>query len=418
MRKLKSLPGGRSDDAPVEHYNVLTDAQLQAMIQSTVAQTVRQMTFDNLKAEPTGMSEGETDMAKRERERVQIGTDTNGKPIYTWVEGKNRQDFLINAAKMLLSRGMLEDPAAIPRQETPKTPYFKQYTEQWWKLYKLPKLRHTTRTTYRNLLDNHILPYFGKMRLEEIGTNTIQTFYNENGCKAKSTVRQMSILLHQIFDMAVEDGHMRMNPTESKRLAMPTKKKKREALAASDVKDILANLDKLEGQERLLIGLLLLTGMRRGEALGLCWENIDWGKKLICVEQAVTFFNNQPVVGETKSDAGNCVIPLDKQLEEVLTPMKKEKGFVIGDGEKPLTERTFTRMWERIGRKIDLHGATPHIFRHTYITLAASSGIDVKTLQSIAGHADIKMTMDRYAHKREEKVMEAGQMIGSVFQAV
>ena len=206
MRKLKSLPGGRSDDAPVEHYNVLTDAQLQAMIQSTVAQTVRQLTLDNLTAEPTGMSEGETDMAKRERERVQIGTDTNGKPIYTWVEGKNRQDFLINAAKMLLSRGMLEDPAAIPRQETPKTPYFKQYTEQWWKLYKLPKLRHTTRTTYRNLLDNHILPYFGKMRLEEIGTNTIQTFYNENGCKAKSTVRQMSILLHQIFDMAVEDG--------------------------------------------------------------------------------------------------------------------------------------------------------------------------------------------------------------------
>jgi len=256
------------------------------------------------------------------------------------------------------------------------------------------------------------------MRLEEIGTNTIQTFYNENSCKAKSTVRQMSILLHQIFDMAVEDGHMRMNPTESKRLAMPTKKKKREALTTGDVKDILGNLDKLEAQERLLIALLLLTGMRRGEVLGLCWENIDWKKKLICVEQAVTFFNNQPVIGETKSEAGNRVIPLEKKLEEVLTPMKKESGFVIGDGEKPLTERTFTRMWERIGRKIDLHGATPHIFRHTYITMAASSGIDVKTLQSIAGHADIKMTMERYAHKREEKVIEAGSLISGVFEAI
>ena len=418
MRLFRSLPGGRSDGDSVENYYVLSGDQLQSIVRRTVTDTLQQLSLDNLKAEPTGMSGGETDMAKRERERVQIGTDTNGKPIYTWVEGKNRQDFLINAAKILLSRGMLDDPAAVPRQETPKTPYFKQYAEQWWKLYKLPKLRHTTRTTYRNLLDNHILPYFGKMRLEEISTNTIQNFYNENGGKAKSTVRQMSILLHQIFDMAVEDGHMRVNPTESKRLALPTRKKKRDALTASDVKDILGNLDKLDRQERALIALLLLTGMRRGEALGLCWENIDWEKKLIGVEQAVTFFNNQPVVGETKSEAGNRVIPLDKRLEEMLTPMKRENGFVIGDGEKPLAERAFTRMWERIGKKIDLHGATPHIFRHTYITLAASSGIDVKTLQSIAGHADIKMTMDRYAHKREEKVIAAGDLIGGVFEAV
>ena len=57
-------------------------------------------------------------------------------------------------------------------------------------------------------------------------------------------------------------------------------------------------------------------------------------------------------------------------------------------------------------------------FRHTYITLAASSGIDVKTLQSIAGHSDIKMTMDRYAHKRDEKIIEAGSRIGGVFSSL
>jgi len=50
--------------------------------------------------------------------------------------------------------------------------------------------------------------------------------------------------------------------------------------------------------------------------------------------------------------------------------------------------------------------------------LAASSGIDVKTLQSIAGHSDIKMTMDRYAHKRDEKIIEAGARIGGVFSSL
>lgn len=145
----------------------------------------RQANLENFSADHTVMSEGETDMTKRERERVQIGTDAAGKPVYTWAEGKNRQDFLIKAAQTLLAYGMLDGCKPEQQEKAPQTPTFRQYAEQWWELYKLPKLRHTTRTTYRNLLDNHILPYFGKLRLEEIGTNTIQAFYNANWEKAK-----------------------------------------------------------------------------------------------------------------------------------------------------------------------------------------------------------------------------------------
>ena len=86
--------------------------------------------------------------------------------------------------------------------------------------------------------------------------------------------------------------------------------------------------------------------------------------------------------------------------------------------QQPITETTFKRMWERIGKRIDLCGATPHVFRHTYITLAASSGMDVKTLQSIAGHSDIKMTLERYAHERENNVIAAGNLIGGVFRSM
>ena len=406
---LRIITSAESRNEPdfVEKNTELTDA----------GDASRQANLENFSADHTGMSEGETDMTKRERERVQIGTDAAGKPVYTWVEGKNRQDFLIKAAQTLLAYGMLDGCKPEQQEKVPQTPTFRQYAEQWWELYKLPKLRHTTRTTYRNLLDNHILPYFGKMRLDEISTNTIQAFYNANREKAKSPTRQMSILLHQVFDMAVEDGYMRTNPTESKRLSMSGGKKKREALSMREAQDILHSLDQLLPQERMTTALLLLTGMRRGETLGLCWEHIDWDKKLIHVEQAVTFCNNQPVLGETKSEAGNRSIPLNAQLEAILLPERKENGFVLGDGDKPLTERTFTRLWQRIEKKIDLHDATPHILRHTYITMAASSGIDVKTLQSIAGHSDIKMTMERYAHAREEKVIQAGTMIGHVFKA-
>lgn len=107
----------------------------------------------------------------------------------------------------------------------------------------------------------------------------------------------------------------------------------------------------------------------------------------------MTFCNNQPMLGEAKSEAGNRTIPLDAQLEAILLLERKESGFVLGDGEKPLTERTSTRLWQRIGKKIDLHDATPHIFQHTYISMmtCAKSPIFIKTtridrLQSEKSH--------------------------------
>ena len=211
---------------------------------------------------------------------------------------------------------------------------------------------------------------------------------------------------------------MNRNPTDSKRLTMTNRKSKREALKTDEVKDILSNLSKLDGMEQLTVAVLMLTGMRRGEALGLRWEDIDWEEKLIHVNRAVSFHNNQPIVGAPKTEAGERDIPLEETLFGILENQRKETGYVIGDGVKPLTERTFTRMWERIGKTINLHQATPHILRHTYITMAASSGMDVKTLQEIAGHADIQTTLGRYAHARHEKVIEAGKQIGGVFAEI
>lgn len=354
-------------------------------------------------------------MAKRLKERIQVGEDANGKPLYEWIDGYSRQELFVKAAEILQKYGKVNVPA---EKTEPHTPYFASYLEIWWKLYKVPKLRHTTRTSYRNAIDLRILPFFKGMRLEDISTNTIQAFYNKHEGMAHSSIHQMSVILHQVFDLAVEDGHMKFNPTESKRLFMKGSKQKREALRDCDVKEIMDKLSLLEAKDRIPLAILLYTGVRRGEALGLRWENLDWKKGVIHIEQAVTFLNNQPVLGETKSDAGIRTVPFDERLMDVLRPYRQISGFIVGDGVTPMTERTFTRMWQRIGRTIDLHGATPHTFRHTYITLAASSGIDVKTLQSIAGHSDIKMTMDRYAHKRDEKIVEAGARIRDVFSSL
>ena len=99
--------------------------------------------------------------------------------------------------------------------------------------------------------------------------------------------------------------------------------------------------------------------------------------------------------------------------EEMLAVFKSV--YIIG-GDRPITEQAYQRTWERINRTINMHGATAHIFRHTFATIAAPF-LDIKTLQSIMGHADIETTLDRYTHAQEQRICAAGQLLTGKFKS-
>ena len=126
LKTLKSLPGGRSEDAPVEHYNVLTDAQLQAMIQSTVAQTMRQLSLDNLKAD-TATSEMETDMAKRLRQRATVGDKS------LWITGETQQDLFNAYLQHAIDAGIVVPAGEVQQPAKPqKDVLFEMRAWQWY----------------------------------------------------------------------------------------------------------------------------------------------------------------------------------------------------------------------------------------------------------------------------------------------
>ena len=303
--------------------------------------------------------------------------------------------------------------APTPRQSRDRR-LFADYAWEWFESYKVPKLRPGTEMNYRLIIRKHLVPFFGDMRLDEINTVDVQRFYNLHAHKAKSSVRCMGIILHGIFDSAIEDGLCVIDPTRSKRLTYSKKKTVREALAIEDAQDIIHNLGKLEPRDRLLVALLIFTGIRRGEALGLQWEDIDFGRKLINIRRSVRFVGNRGYIGPTKSKAGVRLIPLEPQLEEILSALPHDGKYILGNGEFPITEMTYKRGWERICRTINMHGATAHVLRHTYITMAAAH-LDIKTLQTIAGHSDISTTMNRYAHGREDKIIQAGGLLRDMY---
>ena len=213
----------------------------------------------------------------------------------------------------------------------------------------------------------------------------------------------------EVFKDAVEDGLIAKDPTASRRISIPsTKSNEREALPLEQFKEIMTSLDRLNPTDKRMLVLMMFTGMRRGEVLGLRWEDVDTKSGLIHIRRNVTHAGgNKPVIGTPKTKSGERDLPLDPFVLEALEPMQ-ESGFIIG-GESPITMTTYNNTWRRIKKTVDLHGATAHVFRHSYLTYMAGQSTDMKTLQAIAGHSTIGMTMNRYVHAQPEKIIDAGK---------
>lgn len=272
-------------------------------------------------------------------------------------------------------------------------------------------------SAYYAYLNKHLYPEFGESNLRDITVNDIQEYLNDREHLARKTLREHLTLLRQIFDSAVEDGLIATNPASSKRLTNPSDKVTiRDALPLETVVRITHEISRLNDVDRRLTALLLLTGMRRGEVLGLKWDDMDFEKKLIHVARNVTFADNQPEITTTKTKNGVRDIPLDPQLAMLLHPHVGATGFIIG-GDKPISLTTYKNMFKRIEQQIDLQGATAHIFRHSYLTLLDEAGVSPKIIQAIAGHGDIKITMNRYVHEREKDVISAGGKFNSLLES-
>ena len=363
-------------------------------------------------------AEGVSGMAKTYKQRVKVGVTENKEPIYKWALGHTVEELNDNIVRLYVEYGMIDKFIHIDRSSKigkTEVPTFKVYANKWFDTYKKPKLKPTTLQGYRSNLKMHLFPAFGEMRLDEITVDTVQQFLNDRVDLAKNTVHTMFVLFSEIMDSAFEDRYITSNPAKSKRVTIPsTKKTERQALAPEQLKAIISQIsDKLTDMtERRLMALLLFTGMRRGEVIGLRWEDIDFEQRLIAVNRAVSYTTNQPIISTPKTKSGKRVIPLDDQLAEFLLP-HMDKGYIIG-GEEPPTLMVTRRLLRNINKKIDMFGATPHVFRHSYISALAEAGVDLKTIQQISGHSNVTTTMGIYAHSRLGLVQEAGGKVGKL----
>ena len=349
-------------------------------------------------------------MPKQQKERVEVGCDTNGRPIYKWATGYSRQEVLRNAAQLMIEYQIQE--SKIKPQEL--TPVFNTYAINWLTLYKKDNVRHSTASEYNSILNKHLIPVFGEMSLSSIVPDTIQAFMNDRKMYSQKSLHEMKMVLGMILEGAVEDGYITRNPAKSKRLIIPSKQKTpRKVLTEEQANSIIRQIPLLqEKRDQRYIALLIYTGMRREEVLGLRWEDIDMARLRIHVHNAITFKGNIPVEGPPKTEKGNRIIPLNPALLIWLSHTEENKIFVLQD---TISQQTIKRMWQRIKKQINVYDATPHCFRHTFATVCHRKGMDDKTLQAIGGWADYATMRDIYTHTQEKDLEQAATMMNTMF---
>ena len=299
-------------------------------------------------------------------------------------------------------------------------------------------LRPTTYGSYAMLTREHILPRLGALQLEKLTPGAINALYahlldhgrvHGGGALSASSVRRVHAVLHRACHDAVRWGRLSVNPVAG---ADPPKAsaEHRDRLPVWTAEQLAAFLGHVsDGRLFALWRLLAMTGMRRGEALGLAWEGLDMEAGSVTIRRAWIPVNGVAQFSEPKSRSSRRTIALDPVTLEVLRAHaarqageqagwaedSNEAGlmFTRADG-RPRVPWAVSKAFREHSKAAMLPTIPLHGLRHTYATLALASGINPRIVSGRLGHATVALTLDVYSHVLPQADREAAERIATL----
>lgn len=348
-----------------------------------------------------------------------VVVDVSRKPRkQRWITCETRQEAEAKLAEVLseLNRGVYKEPSKKSLAE---------FSDEWLVAAK-QRLRPSTYDLRQNYLRLHVLPTLGELRLQHVTPALLHNLYGQlltSGNKRKKlggglsprSVQLVHETLHRMFRDAVRWGYVQSNPVEL--VDSPKGPPPRLAVwSAEELQRFLecAQLDRLYPA----YFLAATTGMRRGEVLGLSWEDLHLEQKMLSVTRTlIKDRDNQPVFSEPKTRAGRRNVFLDAATVEVLRQWPRHLGtglvFYEEEGD-PINPNNFTWRFNRLVKKAGLPHIRLHDLRHTHATLALQAGVHPKVVQERLGHSSIAVTLNTYSHVIPSMQAEAATTVADL----
>ena len=316
----------------------------------------------------------------------------------------------------------------------------KQYLTKEWLPAVKATIRPSTYNSYVQHVECHIVPHIGTVKLQKLSGSQVNALYAklaENGKKdAKTgpsamTIHHVHACLHKACKDAVRWGRIGRNPLDA--ADPPRKKGDGTKEMQTWTKEQLGAFLKSIADERLspLWHTIAMTGMRRGEAIGLRWSDVDLEAGRLAVRRALIPSGREVIVSEPKTAKGRRVIALDPGTVEVLKAQATrqldeqrewdeawvETGVVFtAENGAALDPESVSRYWRQAVKKAMLPKIRLHDLRHTHATLALQAGVHPKVVSERLGHATVSITLDTYSHAIPAMQEEAAALIaGLVF---
>lgn len=316
------------------------------------------------------------------------------------------------------------------KQDKAKITFADFVHNRWWTDHVMDGSHTPTSVSFYKYMSEDIVEYFGKKKLASIDAEAVKRYikYLNTEAKTKSgtplsstTIVRHYQTLRNILNYALRFGYLADDPCKLLTLKDKPQKENKgiDFLAPKDAQRFMAALEKEPLYWRCMMNVLITTGLRRGEALGLQWGDIDSDALTISVKRNVSIDRNSPDkmhIGSPKTEESIRTVPLSLRLYTMLLALKQEQedkyqaallptAFVFcraSDPYLPCYPTEPTRYVRKFIKRNHLPNVSPHDLRHTAATLALESGADLKQVQELLGHKDAATTMQFYAGVTDE----------------
>ena len=359
-----------------------------------------------------------------------VGINPDGKAKRKSFYGKNRKE-AVEKMQTALSE-VREGTYSEPTKET---------VEAWlnkWIEGRKPHITYNTYIAYYRVINCHINPAIGKVKLKDLKARDIQSLINEKfengrrdgkGGLSPRMVKYINQTLRTALEQAIKERIIKFNPTDGVELP----KSRTEEMQTLSRQEIGKLLKAAEGTQNYNAYMLALgTGLRRGEVLGLQWKDIDFKEKSLTVRRQLTSTENGVKHDlPLKTEKAKRTIFLSDEVIEALKNQKKQQNehrlllgedyqdhdlvFCKADG-SPISPRVFLEHFEKHLKDAEVKHIRFHDLRHTFATLSLESGVELKTVSEMLGHSTISITGDIYSHVTDKMRMKAADTMSGILQ--